>query len=352
MSNWEKNLRQIEPYVPGEQSKNKNIIKLNANENPYPPSPKAIEALKNFDGNTLRLYPNASSYQLKAAIAKHFNLRESQIFVGNGSDEVIAFAFMACFNSPKPILFPDITYSFYPVWCSLLQIDYNTIPLDENFCINVADYNRENGGIILPNPNAPTGMGQTKENIIQLLEQNQDSIVIIDEAYVDFGAYSAIELLDKYQNLLIVHTFSKSRSLAGMRVGFAMGNEKIIQTLEAVKNSYNSYTMDSVALEVATASIADKSYFNEICQKIIATRERSAKALENMGFKVFESQSNFLFVTHKIVNAKHIFETLKADNIFIRYFNLPRINNHLRITVGTDEQMDILLQHISKIVSE
>ncbi len=352
MSNWEKNLRQIEPYVPGEQSKNKNIIKLNANENPYPPSPKAIEALKNFDGNTLRLYPNASSYQLKAAIAKHFNLRESQIFVGNGSDEVIAFAFMACFNSPKPILFPDITYSFYPVWCSLLQIDYNTIPLDENFCINVADYNRDNGGIILPNPNAPTGMGQTKENIIQLLEQNQDSIVIIDEAYVDFGAYSAIELLDKYQNLLIVHTFSKSRSLAGMRVGFAMGNEKIIQTLEAVKNSYNSYTMDSVALEVATASITDKSYFNEICQKIIATRERSAKALENMGFKVFESQSNFLFVTHKTVNAKHIFETLKADNIFIRYFNLPRINNHLRITVGTDEQMDILLQHISKIVSE
>lgn len=352
MSNWEKNLRQIEPYVPGEQSKNKNIIKLNANENPYPPSPKAVEALKNFDGNTLRLYPNASSYQLKAAIAKYFNLRESQIFVGNGSDEVIAFAFMACFNSPKPILFPDITYSFYPVWCSLLQIDYETIPLDENFCINVADYNRDNGGIILPNPNAPTGMGQTKENIIQLLEQNQDSIVIIDEAYVDFGAYSAIELLDKYQNLLIVHTFSKSRSLAGMRVGFAMGNEKIIQTLEAVKNSYNSYTMDSVALEVATASIADKSYFNEICQKMIATRERSAKALENMGFKVFESQSNFLFVTHKTVNAKHIFETLKADNIFIRYFNLPRINNYLRITVGTDEQMDILLQHISKIVSE
>lgn len=352
MSNWENNLRQIEPYVPGEQSKNKNIIKLNANENPYPPSPKAIEALNHFNGETLRLYPNASSYQLKSAIAKRFHLRESQIFVGNGSDEVIAFAFMACFNSPKPILFPDITYSFYPVWCSLLQIDYETVPLEEDFCINIADYNRDNGGIIFPNPNAPTGMGQSKKDIIQLLEQNQNSIVIIDEAYVDFGAYSAVELLDKYQNLLIVQTFSKSRSLAGMRIGFAMGNEKIIQTLEAVKNSYNSYTMDSIALEVGTASITDESYFNEICQKIIATRQRCAKALENMGFKVFESQSNFLFVTHKTVKAKQIFETLKADNIFIRYFNLPRINNHLRITIGTEEQMDILLEHINNIVSE
>ena len=352
MSNWEKNLRQIEPYVPGEQSKNQNIIKLNANENPYPPSPKAIEALKNIDANRLRFYPNANASKLKEAIAKHFKLKQNQIFVGNGSDEVIAFAFMACFNSEKPILFPDITYSFYTVWCSLLEIDYQTIPLDENFCINIADYNRENGGIILPNPNAPTGMGQSKEDIIQLLEQNQNSIVIIDEAYVDFGAYSCLELLEKYQNLLVVHTFSKSRSLAGMRIGMAMGNEKIIQTLEAVKNSYNSYTMDSIAIEVGAASISDEDYFQQTCQKIMTTRQRCTKELQNMRFKVFPSQSNFLFVTHNTISAKHIFETLKSENIFIRYFNLPRINNHLRITVGTDDEMDILLQHISNIISK
>ncbi len=350
MPKWEQNLRQIEPYVPGEQSKDKDIIKLNANENPYPPSPKAIEAFKNIDANCLRLYPNANSSKLKTAIAKHFHVRESQVFVGNGSDEVIAFAFMACFHSSKPILFPDITYSFYPVWCSLLEIDYNTIPLDKNFQIDIKDYFRENGGIILPNPNAPTGIGQKKEDIVQLLEKNKDSVIIIDEAYVDFGAYSAIELLDQYPNLLIVHTFSKSRSLAGMRIGMAMGSEKIIQTLEAVKNSYNSYTMDSVAIEVGAASILDEAYFKETCQKIIATRERTTKALQNMGFSVFPSQSNFLFVTHSKVEAKEIFETLKEKNIFIRYFNLPRINNHLRITIGTDKEMDILLQNIEKII--
>lgn len=351
MSNWEKNLRKIEPYVPGEQPKNKNIIKLNANENPYPPSPNAIHALKNFDVEHLRMYPNASSFKLKSAIANYFQLKESQIFVGNGSDEVIALAFMACFNSSKPILFPDITYSFYPVWCSLFHIDYETIPLDNNFCINIADYNKDNGGIILPNPNAPTGIGLYKNDIETLLQQNKNSIVIIDEAYVDFGAYSCIELLDKYENLIVIHTFSKSRSLAGMRIGMVIGNEKIIQTLEAVKNSYNSYTMDSVAIEVGAASIADENYFKETCQKIISTRERTAKALQNMGFHVFPSQSNFLFVTHNTVPAVEIFEKLKSDNILIRYFNLPRINNHLRITIGTDEEMDILLQHISNIVS-
>ncbi len=202
----------------------------------------------------------------------------------------------------------------------------------------------------MPNPNAPTGIGQKKEDIVQLLEKNKDSVVIIDEAYVDFGAYSAIELLDQYPNLLIVHTFSKSRSLAGMRIGMAMGSEKIIQTLEAVKNSYNSYTMDSVAIEVGAASILDEAYFKETCQKIIATRERTTKALQNMGFSVFPSQSNFLFVTHSKVEAKEIFETLKEKNIFIRYFNLPRINNHLRITIGTDKEMDILLQNIEKII--
>ena len=348
MSNWEKNLRKITPYVPGEQPKNSNIIKLNANENPYPPSPEVINALKNFDAEHLRMYPNSSSLKLKSAIAKHFKLKESEIFVGNGSDEVIALAFMACFHSSKPILFPDITYSFYPVWCSLFDIDYQTIPLDKDFCVNIADYNR---GIILPNPNAPTGMGLYKNDMEALFEQNKNSIIIIDEAYVDFGAYSCIELLHKYDNVIVIQTFSKSRSLAGMRIGMAMGNEKIIQTLEAVKNSYNSYTMDSIAIEVGTASIADENYLKQTCQKIIATRQRTTKALKNMGFHVFPSQSNFLFVTHNTIPAIEIFEKLKSDNILIRYFNLPRINNHLRITIGTDEQMDILLQHISNIVS-
>ena len=347
MSNCEKNLRKITPYVPGEQPKNSNIIKLNANENPYPPSPEVINALKNFDAEHLRMYPNSSSLKLKSAIAKHFKLKESEIFVGNGSDEVIALAFMAS----KPILFPDITYSFYPVWCSLFDIDYQTIPLDKDFCVNIADYNRENGGIILPNPNAPTGMGLYKNDMEALFEQNKNSIIIIDEAYVDFGAYSCIELLHKYDNVIVIQTFSKSRSLAGMRIGMAMGNEKIIQTLEAVKNSYNSYTMDSIAIEVGTASIADENYLKQTCQKIIATRQRTTKALKNMGFHVFPSQSNFLFVTHNTIPAIEIFEKLKSDNILIRYFNLPRINNHLRITIGTDEQMDILLQHISNIVS-
>ena len=352
MSNWKDNLLKINPYVPGEQSSHKNIIKLNANENPYPPSPKALEALQNFSPNQLRLYPNSSALKLKKAVAEHFHLNENQVFVGNGSDEVIAFAFMACFNSSKPILFPDITYSFYPVWCSLFQIPYQTIALNEQFEIDIKEYTKENGGIILPNPNAPTGIGQTKQSLIQLLDQNQNSIVIIDEAYVDFGAYSAVELLKKYQNLLIVQTFSKSRSLAGMRVGMALGNELLIQTIDAVKNSYNSYTMDSVAIEVAAASIADETYFKQICQKIIATRQKTAKELEKLGFFVFPSQSNFLFVSHHTVSAKEIFETLKKENIFIRYFNLPRIQNYLRITIGTEREMDILLEHMKKIVSK
>lgn len=350
MKAWEENIRKVVPYVPGEQPQKAGIIKLNTNENPYPPSEAVERAWKDMEIEKLRLYPDPQAKLLVNALAKNYGLMPEQIFVGVGSDDVLAMSFLTFFNSKKPILFPDITYSFYPVWCSLLEIDYETIPLNKNFQIDVKDYHRENGGIILPNPNAPTGIGQNKNDIIQLLEQNQDSVVIIDEAYVDFGAYSAIELLDQYPNLLIVHTFSKSRSLAGMRIGMAMSSERIIQTLEAVKNSYNSYTMDSIAIEVGAASILDEDYFKETCQKIIATRERTTKALQEMGFYVFPSQSNFLFVTHPKVVAKKIFETLKEKNIFIRYFNLPRINNHLRITIGTDEEMDILLENIENII--
>lgn len=347
---WLQNLRKIEPYTPGEQSKVKNKIKLNANENPYPPSPKVLEAIKNFDCSNLRFYPNANATQLKEALAQYYNVSQKQIFVGNGSDEVIALSFLAFFNSKKPILFPDITYSFYPVWCSLFCVPYETIPLDEQFQIYAKDYYKENGGVILPNPNAPTGIGQTKELIEDILQHNQDCIVSIDEAYVDFGAYSCIELLEKYENLVITQTFSKSRSLAGMRIGTAIANETLIQTLEAVKNSYNSYTLDSLAIECGIASVKDDVYFKKTIQKVIHTRKWTAKELEKLGFEVYPSQSNFLFTTHSKISAKELFEKLKEKNIFIRYFNLPRIDNHLRITIGTEEEMKILIEQIKFIL--
>lgn len=347
---WSDKLRKVDPYVPGEQSKNPNIIKLNANENPYPPSPKAIEAIHNFDADKLCLYPNSSAYQLTEALAKHYGLEMNQVFVGNGSDEVIALAYMAFFNSDKPILFPDITYSFYPVWCNFFNTPYLTKAVDSNFRINSADYYEQNGGIIIPNPNAPTGISEGREFIEDILEHNQDVVVIIDEAYVDFGGYSAIELLSKYENLVIVHTFSKSRSLAGMRIGVALGNPELIALLNAVKNCYNSYTLDSVAIAAGTASVNDDEYFKNTLKKVIATRERTSKELLDLGFTVFPSHSNFLFATHPTINAKDLFEAAKAENIFIRYFNLPRIDNHLRITIGTDEQMDALIAFIKKYI--
>lgn len=351
INSWKNNLRKITPYTPGEQSKQNNIIKLNANENPYPPSPKALEVLRNYDGNLLRLYPDASAQKLRAAAAKHFDVQENQIFLGNGSDDVIALAFMSCFQSELPILFPDITYSFYPVWCSLFRTPYEVIPLDENFAIQTNDYHRPNGGILLPNPNAPTGIGQTERNIRDILEHNQNSIVVIDEAYVDFGGYSCVELLKEYENLLIIHTFSKSRSLAGIRIGVAIGSEPIISTLNAVKNSYNSYTVDSLAIEIGAASMADEDYLQETSSKIIQTRQWFTKELEKLGYLVYPSQSNFIFTTHPKVSAKKMFEALKKDGIFIRYFQLPRIDNHLRITIGTNDQMKILLSHMKQYLS-
>lgn len=349
---WADKLRQVDPYVPGEQSKNKNIIKLNANENPYPPSPKVIEALKNFDADGLAKYPNSSAAPLVEALAKYYGVGTDQIFTGNGSDDVIALSFMSFFNSEKPILFPDITYSFYPVWCRLFNIPYETPAIDENFKINPKDYYKENGGVILPNPNAPTGISEGKEFIKDILDHNKDCIVIIDEAYVDFGGYSCVELLKEYDNLLIVQTFSKSRSLAGMRIGIAIGSAELIGVLNAVKNCYNSYTMDSVAIACGKAAVEDDEYFRETLKKVISTRDRSAEEFRKLGFTVYPSHSNFIFVTKDDVNAKDLFEALKKDNIFIRYFNLPRIDNHLRITIGTDEQMDILIEHVKKYLEK
>ena len=347
---WSDKLRKIKPYVPGEQSKNKHIIKLNANENPYPPSPKAIEALKAFPYDSLRRYPNTSAQPLREALAKHYKISPDEIFVGNGSDEVIALAFMSFFNSDKAICFPDITYSFYPVWCSLYEIPYRQIPLDANFRIKAEDYYESNGGVILPNPNAPTGISEGRAFIEDILEHNRDVIVIIDEAYVDFGGYSSIELLKKYENLLVVHTFSKSRSLAGMRIGAAMGNKALIQVLDAVKNSYNSYTMDALAIAAGAACVADNDYFVETVEKIKSTRDKTAKEMEKLGFQVCPSHSNFIFVTHPSFKAEEIFDYLKKQDIFVRYFRLPRIENYLRITIGTDGEMEKMLEKIKEFM--
>ena len=343
-------LRRIAPYVPGEQPQTADIIKLNANENPYPPAPGVQEALRTFDASSLALYPDANGKRLKTALAERFDVRPSQVFLGNGSDDVLALAFQSFFCSDKPILYPDITYSFYPVWCDLFRIPYETMPLDEDFCVNIRDYDKPNGGVVLPNPNAPTGRGLSLDALEDLLQHNADCVVIIDEAYVDFGAQSAVPLLDKYENLLVVQTMSKSRSLAGLRIGYALGSETLIATLEAVKNSYNSYTMDALALAAGEASVRDEDYFRQSCAKVIATRERAADALRELGFTVLPSLTNFLFVTHPKKEASVIFEHLRQKNIFIRYFKLPRIDNYLRITVGTDEQMDRLIAALKEFL--
>lgn len=347
---WTKNLRNIEPYVPGEQSKDKDIVKINANENPYPPSPKAIEALKSFDTNKLRFYPSANSTKLKEAIAKYYKVDVSNVFVGNGSDDVLAVAFQSFFNSEKPIVYPDLTYSFYPVWCSLFGIKYKNYPVGDDFRINPEDYKEKNGGVVIPNPNAPTSLGEGLDFVEKILNYNQDSVVIIDEAYVDFGGTSSIPLIDKYENLLVTGTFSKSRSLAGLRIGFAIGSKALIDVMEAVKNSYNSYTVDSLSIEMGAASIEDDEYFKSTCKKVIKTRERVTLELEKLGFDVLDSQTNFIFVTHNKHNMKSLFEYLKTQKVFIRYFSLPRIENYVRITIGTNEEMDIFLEKTKEFI--
>ena len=347
---WTKNLRNIEPYVPGEQSKDKDIVKINANENPYPPSPKAAEVLKSFDTNKLRFYPSANSTKLKEAIAKYYKVDVSNVFVGNGSDDVLAVAFQSFFNSEKPIVYPDLTYSFYPVWCSLFGIKYKNYPVGDDFRINPEDYKEKNGGVVIPNPNAPTSLGEGLDFVEKILDYNQDSVVIIDEAYVDFGGTSSIPLIDKYENLLVTGTFSKSRSLAGLRIGFAIGSKALIDVMEAVKNSYNSYTVDSLSIEMGAASIEDDEYFKSTCKKVIKTRERVTLELEKLGFDVLDSQTNFIFVTHNKHNMKSLFEYLKTQKVFIRYFSLPRIENYVRITIGTNGEMDIFLEKTKEFI--
>lgn len=347
MQNWENNIRRVVPYVPGEQPKLKDIVKLNTNENPYPPSPKVTEALEVLDTADLRLYPDPSCEVLVHAIAAYYGLSDEQVFVGVGSDDVLAMAFMTCFNSEKPILFPDITYSFYDVWADMLRIPYEQIPLTEDFTIRKEDYYRENGGIIFPNPNAPTGVELGQNDIEDIVSHNPDSIVIVDEAYVDFGAVSALPLIEKYDNVLVVQTFSKSRSLAGMRIGFAMGSKKLIAYINAVKYSFNSYTMDRTALAAGTASIEDKTYFEQSTAKVIAVREWTKEQLKKLGFVFGDSKANFIFAAHPKYLAKELFTALREAHIIVRYFDKPRIDNYLRITIGTQEEMQRLIAFLA-----
>lgn len=351
LTGWENNIRKVIPYVPGEQPKENDIIKLNTNENPYPPSSKAVKALKSFDCSRMRLYPDPNSDILVNSLAKRYKVKPSQVFVGVGSDDVISMAFLTFFNSDKPILFPDITYSFYDVWADVYKIPYKTMPLDDNFRINKTDYFQENGGIIFPNPNAPTGVYESNEMIEEIVKANKKSIVIIDEAYIDFGGESCIGLTEKYDNLLVVQTFSKSRSMAGMRIGYAIGNEKLIKYMNDVKFSINSYTMNHVTQVCGAAAVEDEEYFIETIKKITDVRENTKKELKKLGFTFTDSKSNFLFAAHDKVKAETIFNELKSRKIYVRYWNKPRINNYLRISIGTAEEMEKLISVLKEIVS-
>jgi len=347
---WQENVRSVVPYTPGEQPNKSDIIKLNTNENPYPPTKRVKEAIDNANIDELRLYPNVTAAPIVSALSKYYKVNENQLFVGVGSDDVLAMSFLTFFNSKKPILFPDISYSFYSVWADLFKIPYKTVALDDEFKLVKESFMAENGGIIFPNPNAPTAIAVGLDFIEDVVCANPSSVVIVDEAYVDFGATSALPLIEKYDNLLVVGTFSKSRSMAGVRIGFAMGNEALIKALSDVKFSYNSYTMNRPSIEVGVCAIEDDEYFRECVEKIVKTRERSVKEFEKRGFFVTDSKTNFLFVTHKDKKASDIFKALKEKDIFVRYFNLPRIDNYLRVTIGTDEQMSLLFAALDEIL--
>ena len=352
MKKWEDNIRKVVPYTPGEQPNQPDMIKLNTNENPYPPSPEVTKALQALDTDALRLYPDPAAEDLVQAVADYYGLNKNQVFVGVGSDDVLAMSFLTFFNGSKPVLFPDITYSFYDVWADLFRIPYERPALDENFHIRKEDYFRENGGIIFPNPNAPTGVELPQQDIEEIIRRNPDVIVIVDEAYVDFGAKSALPLIDKYDNLLVVQTFSKSRSMAGMRIGFAMGNPVLIKYLNDVKYSFNSYTMDRTALATGVAAVKDREYFDKTCKKIIATREWTKDQLKALGFSFEDSMTNFIFAEHKSCQAEELFQALRNNHIYVRYFPGGRTGNHLRITIGTQKEMEIFIDFLKKYLKK
>lgn len=348
---WSQIIRDLEPYVPGEQPRDKKYIKLNTNENPYPPSPRVLEAIHNAANQDLRLYPDPTCDGLKAAVADYCRVGKENVFVGNGSDEVLALSFLTFFKQSAPLLFPDVTYSFYEVYCSVFEIESLVVPLGEHFQVRPEDYLRTNGGIVFANPNALTGHGVSGGEIRELLERNTDSVVIVDEAYVDFGGDSVIPLTERFPNLLVVQTFSKSRSLAGLRVGFAVGHAALIEGLERAKNSFNSYPLDRLALVGAVEAIRDEPYFQETCRRVVRTRERVVDRLKILGFSLVPSQANFLLASHETISGKTLYETLRERGILIRYFNKPRVANHVRITIGTDEEMDRFLDEVEGIVS-
>ena len=348
MSSWRENVRKVIPYVPGEQPNKPGMIKLNTNENPYPPAPGVQKVLDEFQAESLRLYPDPAVTELTECLADYYGVGKDQVFVGVGSDDVLAMAFMTFFNSDKPILFPDISYSFYSVWAEEFRIPYIRLALDENFRLVKEDYYQENGGIIFPNPNAPTGVLMEKGAVRDILLANPGSVVIVDEAYIDFApeGSSALSLLPEFDNLLVVQTFSKSRSMAGMRIGFAIGSEKLIHYLNDCKYSFNSYTMNQAALAAGKAAAEDSGWYRETARKVIATRERTKKELSALGFSFADSQTNFLFVRHEKAKARDLFQALRRAGIIVRYFDSPRIDDYLRITIGTDEQMDALFDFL------
>lgn len=347
---WSDSVHQLDPYVPGEQPKTVDLIKLNTNENPYPPSPEVLDALTHDAIGLLRLYPDPNSEQLKQAVAEYYGMTAAHVFVGNGSDEVLAHIFKAFFEQAKPVLFPDITYSFYPVYCNLFGIDSAELPLTNDFTIDLEDYDQPNGGIIFPNPNAPTGIGLGLAAIERLLQKNTESVVVVDEAYIDFGGQSAADLVRQYPNLVVVQTLSKSRSLAGVRIGFAIGDPDLITALNRVKNSFNSYPIDRIGEKAAIAAIKDKDYFESSVEKIIATREWTSQQLQALGFTVLPSQANFIFTRPPSITSKDLFERLREQKIIVRYFAKPRISEYLRITIGTDDEMRALVTAIKQLL--
>ncbi len=355
MALWKEYIRKTEPYVPGEQPSDKKIIKLNTNENPYPPSPlvlKAATELGEKGADDLRRYPDPEVKKLVQTLSAYHGVWPENVFTGVGSDDVLSVAFLTFFNSAKPVLFADITYSFYSVWTDIYRIPFKTIPVDDDFRIHVSEYTQPNGGIVIANPNAPTGISISLDDIRSLAEANQDSVVIIDEAYIDFGGTTALPLIKEYENVLVVRTFSKSRSLAGLRVGYALGSETLIKAMNDVKFSINSYTMNAPAIQLGVASVQDREYFNECIRKIKDTREYTVENLERNSFKILPSDANFVFATHIRQPARKIFEGLKKRKVYVRYFDKPRIDNFLRISIGTDEEMRAFFKELRGVLND
>lgn len=349
---WSSRIQSLIPYTPGEQPKDRVFIKLNTNENPYPPSPAVLEAIRSATDERLRLYPDPEASDLRQALAEHYGLRPEQVFCGNGSDEVLGLCFYALFSPGKKVVFPDITYSFYPVYTELYGLDYEEIPLNEDFTLPVERFLGNNGGVVICNPNAPTGKTQPIENIRRILEANPDAAVLVDEAYADFGAQSAVPLIGEYPNLLVVRTMSKSRSLAGLRLGYALGNADLIAGVNCVKNSFNSYPLDRIALAAGEAAVRDTAYFDETRRKIAATRESAAARLRALGFLVHDSNANFVFAAHPSIPGKALQQGLRDRGVLVRRFDRPRIADYLRVTIGTDAEMDTLCRCCEEIIKE